>query len=212
MRDPDSLPFDYVLVGGGLQNALIALGLLNLEDTYFSDSPVMDRALLRAEVLRYAARNGYAVARVVREEHGVLPLPTHATVAANPASGGPYLAGFQGGWFHPTTGYSFPIAARLAALVASVAPAVLRAHAWPEHARAHHRQFRFYAFLNRLLFRCFAPENRHSVIERFYRLEEPMLRRFYAMSLTGADRAQIFCARPPRGFSLRLAFSGGNPS
>jgi lycopene beta-cyclase len=183
-----------------------------IEDTHFSGTPALDRAALRDEVLAYAARNGYVVARVLREEVGILPLPMRGTQATNPAIGGPYLAGFQGGWFHPTTGYSFPIAARLAALVASSDPARFREHAWPEHARAHQRQFRFYAFLNRLLFGCFAPENRYSVIERFYRLEEPTLRRFYAMSLTGADRARIFCARPPRGFSLRLALSEGTPS
>ena len=34
-----------------------------------------------------------------------------------PGRAGPLVAGYQGGWFHPATGYSLPAAARLAALV-----------------------------------------------------------------------------------------------
>jgi len=179
-----------------------------LEDTYFSDSPELDSARVRERILRYAEQKGYVIRRVVREESGVLPLPTRPLGRPDRALAQPLLAGFQGGWFHPTTGYSFPIAARLADLVQSVSPEALRERAWADHAREHRRQFRFYAFLNRLLFGCFAPADRYSVIERFYHLEEPTLLRFYAMSLTLTDRLRIFCGRPPRGFSVRLALEG----
>src|SRR6478752_7051994 len=43
-----------------------------LEDTYFSDSPELERERLRAEILAYAAQNGFEVESVIREEIGVL--------------------------------------------------------------------------------------------------------------------------------------------
>jgi lycopene beta-cyclase len=71
------------------------------------------------------------------------------------------------------------------------------------------RQARFALLLNRLLYGAFAPDQRHHVLERFYRLPEPTIRRFYALSTTSADRARIVCGRPPRGLSLKVALSKG---
>jgi lycopene beta-cyclase len=175
-----------------------------VEDTYFSESDVLDEATLRGRVLQYADAKGLRPRRVVREETGVLPLPLRAPGATDPEPSRPFLAGYGGGWFHPTTGYSFPAAARIAQLVASVSRDEL-ASAWTALAHAHRRQFAFLSLLNRLMFGAFAPERRYGAIEHFYRLPEATLSRFYSMSLTRADRARIFCDRPPRGFSLRLA-------
>ena len=47
---------------------------------------------------------------------------------------------------------------------------------------------------------------RRNVLERFYRLPEAIIRRFYALSLTRADRLRIICGRPPRGLSLTTAW------
>lgn len=175
-----------------------------VEDTYFSESSSLDAAALRARVLKYAAAHGLRPRRVVREETGVLPLPLRALPARAPEGSGPFAGGYGGGWFHPTTGYAFPAAARLALLVASV-PQEELGSAWDELARVHRRQFGFLSLLNRLMFGAFAPERRYGAVEHFYRLPEATLSRFYAMALTPADRARIFCDRPPRGFSLRLA-------
>jgi lycopene beta-cyclase len=62
------------------------------------------------------------------------------------------------------------------------------------------------------LFRWFAPEHRYHVLERFYRLPEPTIRRFYALELTALDRARILVGRPPRGLSWRAALGAGPPS
>jgi lycopene beta-cyclase len=188
-----------------------------LEDTYFSESPELDRERLEAEIIGYAERNGYAVQYVAREETGVLPLPTRLSSAPNPAPGGPFIAGYQGAWFHPVTGYSFPVAVRVAEAVASASAGELASTVWPELVREQRRQLRFCLFLNRLFFGAFAPEKRRHVIERFYRLPTETVRRFYAMQLSHADRARILCGRPPRGFSLQRALlapalAEGNPS
>ena len=46
---------------------------------------------------------------------------------------------------------------------------------------------------------------RWRVLERFHRLPDPTIRRFYAMTSTTADRARIVCGRPPLWISLRAA-------
>jgi lycopene beta-cyclase len=179
-----------------------------VEDTAFSDGRGLDVAALRENIARYVAARGWTVAGVLREEAGVLPLPLDCD-PPSPAS--PLVAGYGGGWFHPVTGYSFPIAARLAELVASRPPDQLFGEALEEHARAHERQVRFALRLNRMLFRWFPPEQRFRVLERFYRLPTPVIRRFYALELTALDRARIVIGRPPRGLSLRAAFARETP-
>jgi lycopene beta-cyclase len=179
-----------------------------LEDTYFSDSRDLNREHVKAEILGYAAAHGFEVTAIVREELGILPLPTRLPQLANPAPGGPLVAGYQGAWFHPVTGYSFPVAARLASAVATTDPKRLREQVWPALLREQRSQLRFCLLLNRMFFGAFAPDARRNVIERFYGLPTPTVRRFYAMTLTHADRARILCGRPPRGFSLARALSG----
>lgn len=183
-----------------------------IEDTYFSDSKLLDRSRLEAEIISYAERQGFVIDHVVRQEAGVLPLPTRLAKLPTPKANGPLIGGYQGGWFHPVTGYSFPIAVRLAGAIASVEPCRLRRELWPALVREQRAQMRFCVFLNRLFFDAFAPSERRNVIERFYRLPPEAIRRFYAMTLNHGDRARILCGRPPRGFSVARALSrSSNP-
>ena len=174
-----------------------------VEDTYFSDRAYLDVGNLRERIAEAIAARGWRVARIVREEVGVLPLPLRA---AAPSTEAPLAAGYGGGWFHPVTGYSFPIASRLAELVAA-RPELYGAELDAE-ARRHASQQRFALQLNRMLFRWFAPAQRYRVLERFYRLPEAVIRRFYALELTRMDRARILVGRPPRGLSIRAMFGG----
>ena len=176
-----------------------------VEDTYFSDSAHLDATALRTSIAEYVGARGWVVAAIEREETGVLPLPLRC---APPVAAAPLVAGYAGGWFHPVTGYSFPIAARLAELVASVPPEALAGPAIERHAKAQARQMEFAFRLNRMLFRWFAPELRYRVLERFYRLPEAVVRRFYALELTGWDRARILVGRPPRGLKLGAMLRG----
>nr|MBA3540027.1 lycopene beta-cyclase CrtY [Deltaproteobacteria bacterium] len=133
-----------------------------VEDTYFSDGTFLDVAGLRAEIAGYVAERGWAVAEVEREEVGVLPLPWEC---ASPTVEAPLNAGYAGGWFHPVTGYSFPIATRLAALIAQRPADQLHGPALAALASAHGRQLRFALRLNRMLFRWFPPDQRYHVLE-----------------------------------------------
>jgi len=188
----DGLRFFYVLP--------LAPNRVLVEDTYFSDSDELDAAACEAEILAYAARNGLEVRGIGRRERGVLPLPSRAPRVET--GKGLIRGGYQGGWFHPTTGYSFPVAARLATTIATAADDELPARLGELVAHTA-RQQRFAALLNRMLFRGFAPENRRATFERLYRLPTETVRRFYALSLSHTDRARIVCGRPPRGLSAR---------
>jgi lycopene beta-cyclase len=182
--------------------------VLLLEDTAFADGSYLDVAQGRRAIAAYARARGWAIERVLREETGVLPLPLELEP---PAPAPPLVAGYAGGWFHPVTGYSFPVAARLAAVIASRQPGALFGPALDALARAHRAQLAFATRLNRMLFRWFAPADRYRVLERFYGLPDDVIRRFYALETTALDRARIVAGRPPRGLSWRAALAGRAP-
>ncbi|HLL55979.1 MAG TPA: lycopene beta-cyclase CrtY, partial [Myxococcaceae bacterium] len=190
----DGLRFMYVLP--------LAADRVLVEDTRFSDTPALNVDALRDEVLGYMRARGLGPLEVLRQETGVLPLPWRLDVA--PPAPGLLVAGYQGGWFHPTTGYSLPVAVRLARTVARHPPSALFAS---DDFRAltttHEDQLRFCLLLSRLMFTAFPPGERWNVMERFHRLPVDTIRRFYAMTLTRADRLRIICGRPPQGMSLR---------
>lgn len=176
-----------------------------VEDTAYSDSAKLDASALRTEILAYARRAGLEVAAVAREERGVLPIPL--AWPFQPSAASPLVGGFQGGFFHPTTGYSFPVAVRLARHVAAHLGGDVFGAEFRSLVGRHERQVRFAVTLNRLLFCATPPEHRRDVLERFHHLPAATVRRFYALDTTWSDRARIIVGRPPRGVSLSAAFS-----
>jgi lycopene beta-cyclase len=178
--------FVYVLPFGG--------GRLLVEDTLFGDDPRLDRDAMREAARRYLDAHALTVGAVLREESGVLPMPW-AEGAPTPR-GGPLVAGVRGGWFHPGTGYSFPLALRLALLIADRAPAP-PGEAVDELHRATRRQARFVHFLNRIAFRAIRPSDRWRLMERFYALPEDLITRYYSLDLGLTDRARILLAGRP---------------
>ena len=168
-----------------------------IEDTYYDESPALERTILRANVLDYARARGLKVLDVLGSEHGVLPLPLERTTT--PRMNRPLVAGYAGGWLQPTTGYSFPVAVRLAMALASSDPDAAVA----ELATRHDEQAVFLRRLNRWLFRGIAPEHRWRLFAKFYRLPEDVMARFYAMELGPLERWRIVAGVPPRGMRVR---------
>ncbi|GAB5375125.1 MAG: hypothetical protein AcusKO_15870 [Acuticoccus sp.] len=177
---------------------------LLIEDTMYTDAPALDRAALRRRIADYAAGEGFAVAGVLREEDGTLPLLLQQDFpamwrAAAPA-GGAVPVGLRAGLFHPVTGYSLPEAARTAVTLAGLDGPLTSARfgtavaALARDAAARHA---FGRLLNRLLFLAGRPEDRHRVLARFHTLPQPLIERFYAGRLTRADRARILFGKPP---------------
>jgi lycopene beta-cyclase len=197
VEQSDGFRFFYVLP--------LAFDRLLVEDTYFSDRADLDVGSLRREIAAYCDRRGWSLTRVVREETGLLPMPLNPTP---PTVRAPLVAGYAGGWFHPVTAYSFPIAARLAAFVASRPAEALIGDELHSLARIHGRQLAFGGRLNRMMFRWYPPAKRHHVLARFYQRSPALIERFYALELTAMDRARMFMGRPPKGLSLRAALGG----
>jgi len=192
----DGFRFVYVLP--------LAPDRLLVEDTYLSASAAFDEDLLRDRIRAYAREHGWDVIRVLREERGVLPLPWRGP---RPRASSPLVAGYAGGFFHPATGYSLPVAARLAELVAALPPDRLFGRELHGFVRDHAVQVRFARLLNWLMFRAYPPQKRWRVLERFYRdMPDDTVRRFYALRTTRADRARLLLGRPPRGLSLGHAW------
>ncbi len=109
--------------------------------------------------------------------------------------------GLRGGFFHPITGYSLADVLRVADAVAGVS-----AGAWTtdgvraalEQVRAGRRSaWRFGLVLKTMLFKAADAPNRVRIFDRFYRLSEALVARFYAGAFTWKDRARILSGKPP---------------
>jgi lycopene beta-cyclase len=174
---------------------------LFVEDTYYSDTPEIDRTLLGARIADYATKQGWAITGMGREEAGVLPVVLGGDFETYWRSGGHNVAkvGMRAGLFHPTTGYSLADAVRTARFVAGLSDwsAPTLHDALHRFARDAWRRRGFYRLLGRLLFRAAEPEERWRVLARFYGFDEALVGRFYASRSTTWDKARILIGRPP---------------
>lgn len=173
---------------------------LLVEDTYYQEEPDLDRDAIAERIAAYAERMGWREARVVHEEEGVLPVVTRGAFGAwwgkNCAVA---RAGVRGGFFHPMTSYSFPMAARFAHWLAEQPPmgGEKLAAATRRRARQHWRLGWFDRMLGRMLFGAAEPNERYRMLAHFYRLPAGLISRFYAGTSTVLDRIKILAGRPP---------------
>ncbi|SCY69223.1 lycopene beta-cyclase CrtY [Paracoccus tibetensis] len=178
-----------------------------IEDTRYSDGATLSDNELAAEALDYAAARGWH-GREVRRERGVLPIALAHDAAGfwRDHDSGPVPIGLRAGLFHPVTGYSLPVAAEVADLIAGTQPLTTAAIRTRLRAFAlrRAREDRFLRLLNRMLFRGCPGPQRYRLLERFYRLPEPLIERFYAGRLTWADRLRIVTGKPPIPISAAL--------
>ena len=187
--------FIYVLPFSGTR-ALI-------EDTYFTNGDALDRDALRQRVFDYIAARGWRVREVVREEHGVLPMPWRQ--AGPIPRTAPLVAGYRGGWFHPATGYSVPVALRLACFIAEKPPSAVFGPSFDALCVEQEQQSKFAYLLNELLFSATEPEQRWKVFRHFYALPDDLVLRFFSLAMTGADKRKMFLRKPPPGVSVLKA-------
>ena len=172
---------------------------LLVEDTYYSDKPELDIATVRDRALDYSRAAGW-LGQAVREETGVLPVLLDGDPATFWPAGDPVpRLGVTGGFFHPTTGYSLPLAVDNALALAGHTDFSSSSLARWTRGRfiEHWRAGRFYRALNRMLFRAAEPEERRRVFEHFYRLPDVVVAHFYAGTLSLADKVRILSGKPP---------------
>jgi lycopene beta-cyclase len=178
---------------------------LFVEDTYYTDGPELDCDLLSDRIVDYAAARGWQIAGRSREETGQLPVVTGGNFDRFwPADDPVARAGARGGFFHPLTSYSLPDAVRFASWLADELPLDNLAAATRARARKHWRRGWYNRLLARMLFHAADPPQRYRVLQRFYRLPEPLIARFYAGRSSVADRIRILAGRPPVPISRAL--------
>jgi len=188
----DGYRFVYVLP--------LSADTLLIEDTYYADGATVAPDSLRDNIASYASTRGWAIAEVLREEQGVLPIVLSGDLPAfwEEARGVPQT-GLSAALFHPTTGYSLPDAVRLADHLIALDrwDATSLFEAIRDYSLAQWRQRGFFRLLNRMLFMAGPADRRWAVMQRFYRLREPLIQRFYAANLTTRDRLRIVSGKPP---------------
>mgnify|MGYP000232792295 CR=1 FL=1 len=183
---------------------------LLIEDTRYSDGEAIDHADLRTAIAAYASKQGWTIAKVEREEHGILPIALAGDIDAYWREARAQVAevGLRAALFQPTTGYSLPDAARLADQIAAlprITSANVRACA-EAHSKMAWRKRRYFRLLNRMLFKACEPDQRYKVLERFYRLRAPLIQRFYAARLILWDKARVLIGKPPVPISRAVGY------
>ncbi|WDI31492.1 lycopene beta-cyclase CrtY [Hyphococcus flavus] len=176
-----------------------------IEDTRYSDGPSLAEKDLRQAITDYAQTNGWRIKNILREEKGVLPIALAGDIEGFWNEPGPDLAGLvpragmRAGLFHPLTGYSLPDAAALALKIAHAKD--LSATSLYELTKTFSlemwRKRSFYRLLSRMLFRAAAPDQRYRVLERFYKLPQGLIERFYAGGSTVSDKLRVLAGKPP---------------
>ncbi len=172
-----------------------------VEDTYYSDTPDFDPALLGARIDAWITARGWQHAQAVREETGALPVVMGGDFERYWRAGGEKVAkaGSRAGLFHPLTSYSLPDAVRTATLIAAASdlggPALHRL--LYDFARSTWRRRHFYRMLAAMLFKAAEPEERYRVLQRFYCLDPGLIGRFYAGHSTLLDRLRVVAGKPP---------------
>jgi lycopene beta-cyclase len=194
----------------------LAADQLFVEDTYYAESPHLDRSALSARIDRYCERRGWA-GEPRDFETGVLPVVTGGSLARFRAAHGVpgvALAGVRGGFFHPLTSYSLPFAVRTALAIAREAdlPGDQLAAMLEARANALWRATKYYRMLGRMMFGAGSPEERWRAFALVYRRPEDVIERFYAARSTRIDRARILMGKPPVPVlgAMRALATGGN--
>lgn len=172
---------------------------LLIEDTYYSASRDLDVAALEARIEADATRLGAGHAGLIEQEQGVLPVVMSGDIDA--LWQGPEIPkiGSAGGFFHPTTSYSFPDAIANAALIAEQRDLGAAALHRLLHRRAAElwKDRLFFRLLDKMLFRAAEPAKAYRVLEHFYRLPPNVVARFYSARLTAFDKMRILSGKPP---------------
>jgi lycopene beta-cyclase len=168
-----------------------------VEDTYYSNDPALDVAAIEPRIVAYAGARGWTVESVAHQEQGVLPVVHGGDFARFwPTKDRVARIGTHAGLFHAMTGYSLPQAVATALWLAEQ-PVESLGIATRARAAAHWRAQGYYRLLGKMLFGAAAPDQRWRIFDRFYRLSEPLIGRFYAGRSTTTDKLRILCGRPP---------------
>jgi lycopene beta-cyclase len=185
---------------------------LLIEETFYSDTPDLIEERIRRSIKSYAERRGWKIAKIEREERGVLPIPMTSSLISSCTNGEALAIGARGGYFHSTTGYSLADAIRIAEFLAGIPDMPKVTQFTTVKCRELLLRFRrpwlsrqrFYRLLNRMLFYAAEPGLRYTVLQRFYELPQDLIERFYSGRSTWRDRVRVLSGKPPVPVSRAL--------
>lgn len=189
-----------------------------IEDTYYADEARLDREALSGRIDRYGHTQGWHNGASLSHEAGLLPVLTGGDFAAYQAEmriPGVVVAGARGGFVHPLTSYTMPIAIENALALADQAdaPADQIAGFFEARARRHWSRTGYYRMLARFLFFAADPDKRFVIFQRFYGLGQGLIERFYAARSPLRDRARVLWGKPPVSIARAIGaiFQPGKP-
>ncbi len=182
---------------------------LFVEDTYYQDTPELDRSALSSRIDAYCRQHAWD-GDILGFETGVLPVITSGNAARyldSVRTEGVAMVGARGLFTHPLTSYTLPFAVETALAIAEDAdlPGDQLAAKMEARARRHWAATGFYRLLGNMLFGAARPDKRVNVFQRFYRMPEPLIERFYAGKSTLADKARVLVGKPPVPITRALA-------
>ncbi len=180
-----------------------------VEDTYYADGSSIEPQDVMGRLHSYCAAQGWRIKDTLRTEKGVLPVAVGGDIERHLGQGpeGVGQVGLRAGLFHPLTGYSLPDAARIAVGIAELddlSGKNLSRHAHRSAASTWNDRG-FYRMLSRFLFDAAEPDERYLVMQRFYRLNEGLIERFYSARSMPHDKLRVLAGKPPVNFFKALA-------
>ena len=189
-----------------------------VEDICFGQSATVPGATLAARIDDYVRAQGWRVAEVLGEEHGVRPVVADGDFDAFwRANGGETArAGMRAGLFHPLTGSTLAEGVRYALAVTRQVPADVAqldgtalarfSQAW---ALRHWQRGKFARRLAGMIYAAPGPDRRTQVFEAFYRLDNAVVERMHAGRSTPSDMARLFASRHPLSLARALGVLTG---
>jgi len=155
-----------------------------VEDTYYTDGPELSENEVAARIDDYINAKGWGEHELLRQEKGVLPI----TLAVKDNYFDAPALGIRGGFYHAVTGYRLAFKVEL---WGKDWDAETSDHTLQVNRTGHRQDETFLRLLNRMLFRAAKPEQRYTVLQRFYRLNQGLIERFYAGQLKWYDKLRI---------------------
>ena len=177
-----------------------------VEDTYYTDGAGLSENEVAARVDDYINAKGWGEHELLRQEKGVLPITLAVDGYEYGKEKNKNALGIRGGFYHAVTGYSFPDALKVANEFGSLISEIGVGDKFLDstivgfniiNQGTHRDSESFLRLLNRMLFRAAKPEERYTVLQRFYGLNQGLIERFYAGKLKWYDKARILIGKPP---------------
>ena len=179
---------------------------LTVQESYYSDSPVLNVDRLSRSIEAYCERKGWKIRAKTRQETCVLPMPLTSSYLSVSQPGEAIPIGARGGYFHATTTNSLPDAVKVAEFLAAVPEpnSTKVREAFARFRRPWASRQKFFRLLNRFLFYASEPSLRYCVLQNLFEQPTDVVSRYTGGRTSWGDRLRILSGRPNLPFDLTV--------